>query len=167
MGNNSSSGKNQINIDDLTDMRESGISIANKIAIIVYNGLPNQYKNQIYKKKIDDIVRHKLGPHNSFVQISDLKPGNAQFNWDAIKSKNLYAFKNDVTEKLYQDNPELDDDNAYTSNIGRDSNIGLELIPNKLELKDKKGGRKTRKYNKSKRILKKYKKDKYKKSIKK
>ena len=88
------------------------------------------------------------------MNLLDLKPRDAQVNWDAIKSKKPDEFIDEVNIQLYEENPELNNDNAYTSNNG-------------LELKDKKGGRKTRKHNKSKRILKKYKKDKYKKSIKK
>jgi hypothetical protein len=147
MGNNSSSGKNQINID----MTKPGMTIAKQIANIVYNGLPNQYKNQIYKDKIYAIIREKIGPNDSFVQILDSKPGDAQVNWDAIKSKTPHKFIDDVTKELYDQNKELiynPDNNSTNFEIG-------------------KGGRKTRKHNKSKRILKKYKKDKYKKSIKK
>jgi hypothetical protein len=79
------------------------------------------------------------------MNLLDLKPGDAQVNWDAIKSKKPNEFIDEVNRQLYEENPDLNNDNAYTSNNG-------------LELKDKKGGRKTRKHNKNKRILKKYKK---------
>lgn len=153
MGNNSSSGKNQINID----MTKPGMNIAREIANIIYNGLPGKYKNQQYKNKIYQIIRDKLGPteefkiHKESMNLLDLKPGDAQVNWDAIKSKNPHKFIDDVTRELYDQNKELID--HHDNNI-KNFEIG-------------KGGRKTRKYNKSKRILKKYKKDKYKKSIKK
>lgn len=148
MGNNSSSnGKISSNID----MTKPGMNIARQIANIVYNGLPNEYKNQIYKDKIYAIIREKLGPNDSFVQILDSKPGDSQVNWDAIKKKNPHTFINEVTRELYDQNKELiyhhDNNNSKNFEIG-------------------KGGRKTRKYSKSKRILKKYKKDKNK-SIKK
>ena len=147
MGNNSSSnGKISSNID----MTKPGMNIARQIANIVYNGLPNEYKNQKYKDKIYAIIREKLGPNDSFVQILDSKPGDSQVNWDAIKKKNPHTFINEVTRELYDQNKELiyhHDNNSKNFEIG-------------------KGGRKRRKYNKSKRILKKYKKDKNK-SIKK
>ena len=147
MGNNSSSnGKISSNID----MTKPGMNIARQIANIVYNGLPNEYKNQIYKDKIYAIIREKLGPNDSFVQILDSKPGDSQVNWDAIKKKNPHTFINEVTRELYDQNKELI---YHHDNSSKNFEIG-------------KGGRKRRKYNKSKRILKKYKKDKNK-SIKK
>ena len=139
MGNSSSSSKIQSNID----MKKPGMNIAREIANIIYNGLPGKYKNQQYKNKIYQIIRDKLGPteefkiHKESMNLLDLKPGDAQVNWNAIKSQNSHIFIDDVTRQLYEENPELNDDNAYTSNNG-------------LELK-RKGGRKTRKHNKNKK----------------
>jgi hypothetical protein len=146
MGNkSSSSGKNQ----SIIDMTKPGMAIAREIANIVYNGLPGKYKNQLYKDKIYQIIRKKLGPTEEFVQILDSEPGAAQVNWNAIKKKTPHIFIDEVTSQLYEENPELND------------------VNNSKNFEIAKGGRKTRKYSKSKRILKKYKKDKYKKSIKK
>jgi len=137
MGNKSSSGNNQSNID----MNKPGITIARESANIVYNGLPGKYKTQQYKTKIYQFIRDKLGPteefkiHKESMNILDLKPGDSQVNWEAIKSQNLHIFIDDVTRQLYEQNPELSDNVGYTSNNG-------------LELK-RKGGRKTRKHNKN------------------
>ena len=154
MGNNSSSGKIQSNID----MKKPGMNIAREIANIVYNGLPGKYKNQQYKTKIYQIIRDKLGPNEEFkihkesMNLLDLKPGDAQINWNAIKLQNPHIFIDDVTRQLYEENPELNDDTAYTSNNG-------------LELK-RKGGRKNRKHNKNRHTKKHKNKNKNKKSIK-
>ena len=141
MGNNtsSSSGKNK----SIIYMKKPGMTIAREIANIIYNGLPGKHKNQQYKNKIYQIIREKLGPteefknHKESMNLLDLKPGDAQVNWNAIKEQNPHIFIDEVTRQLYEENPELNDDNAYTSNNG-------------LELK-RKGGRKTRKHNKSKK----------------
>lgn len=153
MGNNtSSSGKNK----SIIYMKKPGMTIAREIANIIYNGLPGKHKNQQYKNKIYQIIREKLGPteefknHKESMNLLDLKPGDAQVNWNAIKEQNPHIFIDEVTRQLYEENPELNDDNAYTSNNG-------------LELK-RKGGRKTRKHNKN-RHTKKHK-NKNKKSIK-
>jgi len=156
MGNNtSSSGKNQSNID----MKKPGMTIAREIANIIYNGQPGKYKNQQYKNKIYQIIRDKLEPteefknHKESMNMSDLKPGDAQVNWDSIKRQNPHIFIDDVTRQLYEQNPEIFDNSDYTTNNG-------------LELK-RKGGRKTRKHNKNRHTKKNNKIKKIKKSIKK
>ena len=137
MGNASSNDKKQLNID----MKKPGMTIARELANTVYNNLPVKYKNQQYKNKIYEIIRDKLEPtedfknHKESMNISDLKPGDAQVNWDSIKRQNLHIFIDDVTRQLYEQNPELFDNSDYTTNNG-------------LELK-RKGGRKTRKHNKN------------------
>jgi hypothetical protein len=149
MGNSSS---NQINID----ISKSGMSIARQIANIIYNDLPLKYKNQKYKDKIYAIIREKIGPNESFKRYQEsvndfqLKPGDAQVEWEAIKLKNPHTFLMEVNEQLYQENREL-----YDYSISNPSN-GLEL--------KRKGGRKTKSI-KNKRT-KKYKNKKIHKSIK-
>lgn len=137
MGNTSSNDKNQLNID----MKKPGMAIARELANIVYNNLPGKYKNKQYKNKIYEIIRDKLEPTEEFknykesMNMSDLKPGDAQVNWDSIKRQNPHIFIDDVTRQLYEQNPELYDNADYSFNNG-------------LELK-RKGGRKTRKHNKN------------------
>lgn len=132
MGNKSSSGIIQSDID----MTKPGMTIARESANIVYNGLPSKYKTQQYKNKIYQIIRDKLGPNEEFKRYResmnnlDLKPGDSQVNWEAIKMQNPHIFINDVTRQLYEQNQELNYDNNKNFEIG-------------------KGGRKTRKHNKN------------------
>uniref|UniRef100_A0A6C0IGG1 Uncharacterized protein n=1 Tax=viral metagenome TaxID=1070528 RepID=A0A6C0IGG1_9ZZZZ len=109
MGNNINSGKNK----KIIDMTKPGMTIAREMANLVYNELPNKYKNQKYKNKIYEIIREKLGPNENFkifkesLNDLDLKPGDGQVNWDKIKEKNPYIFLYEVKQQLYEDNTEL------------------------------------------------------------
>jgi hypothetical protein len=94
-------------------MTKPGINIGRQIANLVYNDLPNKYKNRQYKKKIYEIIREKLGPNEQFklfkesVNVLDLKPGDGQVKWEKIKEKNPYMFLYEVKQQLYEDNAEL------------------------------------------------------------